>query len=80
MRRPTFPLMLLGAAGTGLFVAFIVDTISDALTPSLGESLAFVLAIAPIIVVLAVWGWFLYGPPQGARAEREALKREEEGL
>lgn len=77
--RPAIPLMLLSFGGIAFFVAFVMDTISDALTPSLGENLALAFSTTPIIAVLAVWGWYLYGPPHGARAEHEAEKRKEEG-
>jgi len=77
--RPTLPLMLLGVVGINVFVAFFMGTISDALTPVFGRTIALVFAAAPLLAVLAVWGWYLYGPPDGARAEREAERRKKEG-
>lgn len=77
--RPTLPLMLLGVVGITFFVAFVMGTISDALTPVFGETIALVFTVAPFLAVLAVWGWYLYGPPEGARAEREAERRKKEG-
>jgi len=77
--RPTLPLMFLGVVGIAFFVAFVMGTISDALTPVFGETIALVLAAAPFLAVFVVWGWYLYGPPKGARAEREAERRKKEG-
>lgn len=77
--RPTLPLMLLGVVGITTFVAFVMGAISDALNPVFGEIIALVLAVAPFLAVAAVWFWYLYGPPEGARAEREAERRKEEG-
>lgn len=77
--RMTLPRFLALIVVMALFVTFVMDTLADGLEPFVGDRAAVLLSGAPLLAVVAVWGWYLYGPPDGARAEREAERRKKEG-
>ena len=74
----TVPRMLALVVAMAFFVAFVMGTLADGLEPFVGEKPAVLLSGTPILAVLAVWFWYLYGPPNGAQVEDEAAKRKEE--
>lgn len=74
----TVPRLLALIVAMCVFLVFVMSTLADGLEPFVGEKPAVLLSGTPILAVLAVWFWYLYGPPQGARAEHEAEKRKKE--